>query len=79
MDRLKELFQLHTDLWLLHKKYYHLPSSGTDQEWDQLIVDYQALEKKYKQDPELSQICYQLVKAVVETIDTRYYTRKEGK
>ena len=73
MDRLKELFQLHTDVWLLHKKYYNLPESNKEEDWDKLIVDYQAIEKKYEHDQELSEICVQLIKAVVKTIDDRHF------
>ena len=76
-ERLRQLNELHVDIWHLHKKYYHLPEDGTEEEWEQLIDDYQALEKKYEQDPELSEICIQLIKAVVKTIDDRHFKGKE--
>lgn len=79
MDRLKELFQLHTDVWLLHKKYFDLPKSNDVADWDKLIEDYQAIEKKYKQDPELDQIREKLVLAVVKSLDERHFAIFKGK
>lgn len=78
-DKLKRLNELHVNVWHLHKKYFHLPISGTDQEWEELMKDYQALEERYKDDDELDLIRYQLVRAVVDTIDRRFYDRKGQK
>ncbi len=70
-EELKKLNELHVDIWHLHKKYYPLPDD--DKGWDDLIFDIGALREKYPDNSELGSIRHELVRAVVNTLDSRYY------
>lgn len=70
-EKLKRLNELHVDVWHLHKKYYPLPEK--EKGWEELQTDIDSLQKKYPDDSELGSVRYELVKAVVNTLDSRYY------
>jgi len=78
-EQLKRLNELYVDIWHLHKKFFHLPESNKVEDWDKLIEEYQALEKKYKEDPELDQIREKLVLVVVKTLDEKHFAIFKGK
>lgn len=74
MNDLKKVYQVHADVWSLHRKYY---SPQTDAEWDALAEEAGKLMEKYEKDPELEDISFQLICAVTRSIDNRW--RKEKK
>lgn len=70
-EKLKRLNELHVDVWHFHKKYYPLPEK--EKGWEELQTDINLLQEKYPDGSELGSVRYELVKAVVNTLDSRYY------
>lgn len=70
----RKIYQVHTDAWLLHKKYY---SPQTDAEWDALAEEATNIIEKYEKDPELEDMSFKLITAITTSIDERW--RREHK
>ena len=76
MDKLKIINKMYSEIWQLHKKYYHIAFDGSDSDWDALYQEVNDGAKKYE-DEEMADTFVTLALAMENTIH-KAYLKKEG-